>query len=437
MSKGNMLLGQARGKVGDLVFARALGKQVVRSKAQSVANPKTVGQNTQRAILASVAKAAAALTPIVDHSFVSVAYGASSVRHFRKINMALLRSLYLSGQQHVINLTPKGGGFLPNPLIISEGSLSSFGVSQASSGNVGFFMNGDNVLRPEENGCTVSNFLNVYPYIQGGDQLTLVRINLISGTIAGGDALFSASYDRVVFAPNAFDNGGDFITTDEGFFNTELLDLTKTTNSKMLSVVGAGSGKLMGVAHSGNGENPFAVALILSRKVNNTWQRSAQQLYLCEWDDFMDNENAIASYGATESLAVATEYLNQADSDESLNEGLSGPYMQIMAADGTDSYNSDVVPGSTYSIGTMRIQTGQQCFVNAVAYGTEDNPLIALDLVGTSTDGEISMHSSVRNNTATLDFNVGEDGNLAGSYRITAVYRNRRAVSTFTVSTGA
>lgn len=435
MSKGNMLLGQARGKVGDLVFARAYGKQIVRSKAQSVANPKTIGQNTQRAILASVAKAAAALTPIVDHSFANVAYGAESVRHFRKINMQKLRSLYLSGQNNVINLTPKGGSFLPNPFIISEGSLPSFGVSQASAEDVGFFMNGDNVLNPEANGCNVSNFLDVYPYIQGGDQLTLVRISLISGTIADGDALFSASYDRVVFAPDAFDDGSSFITTDEGFFNPDKLDLTKTTNTQMLSVVTAGSGKLMGVAHSGNGENPYAVALILSRKVNNTWQRSTQELYLCEWDDFMDNNSAIESYGATESLAVATEYLNQANEDEG-REGVSGPYMQFVGVGENAPSSQAINAGNTVALGDTEIATGEDLEMNFSAYGTDENPLVALDITGTNADGDYEVRARVRDNAATLPFNIGEDGNLAGDYTATAVFRNGRAVANFTLSAG-
>ncbi|MBO7294886.1 MAG: hypothetical protein J6U65_05675, partial [Bacteroidaceae bacterium] len=415
--------------------SRAFGKQIIRSKATSVANPKTIGQNTQRAILASVAKAAAALNAIVDHSFVSVTYGAESVRHFRKINMAKLRSLYLSGQTNVINLTPKGGGFLPNPFIISEGSLPSFGVAQSNAENVGFFMNGNQVLIPEANGCTVSSFLDVYPYIQGGDQLTLVRINRISGTIADGDALFSASYDRIVFATDAFDNGGDYITTDEGFFNPDKLDLTKTTNTQMLSVVEAGPGKLMGVAHSGNGENPYAVALILSRKVNNSWQRSTQELYLCEWDDFMNNESAIASYGATESLLSDTEYLNQANENEG-REGVSGPYMQWQSYGVDQNMSGSVLIGASSDIGPFTIETGAPFELYFNAYGTSENPLIALDLTGTNADGEYEQRALISNNTGNLVFNVGEDGNLVGTYHITAVFRNGRAVANFTLSSG-
>lgn len=436
MAKHNMLLGQARGKVGDLVFSRAFGKQIVRAKAASVANPKTVGQNTQRAILASVAKAAAALTPIVDHSFAGVTYGAESVRHFRKINMAELRKLYLSGQQHVINLTPKGGGFLPNPFVISGGQLPSFGTSQSNSENVGFYQDNDKVLELGDNGVLVSSFKEAYPYIQNGDQLTLVRINKVSGNIADGDALFMAQFDRVVLSPSALDDDAAFIFNDEGAFNQELLDMTKTTNASILRVVTAGSGSLMGVQHQANGDNPYAVALILSRKVNNTWQRSTQSLYLAEWDDFMNNESAIESYGATESLASATEYLNQADGGSEV-AGQSGPYMQTIQVFNDNTSTQEISVGGTLNLERMTIVTGKECKITASAYGTEDNPLVALDIEGTSTDGEIEIIGTVRNNAGSVTLNVGEDGNLAGTYKVTAVYRNGRAVANVTIATSA
>lgn len=48
MSKGNMLLGYARGKVGDVVMARALGKQQTRAYNDKPKNPKTESQMNQR-----------------------------------------------------------------------------------------------------------------------------------------------------------------------------------------------------------------------------------------------------------------------------------------------------------------------------------------------------------------------------------------------------
>ena len=49
MSKGNMLMGYARGAVGDLVFSRVKGNQVTKARNRQPANPKTSKQVYQRA----------------------------------------------------------------------------------------------------------------------------------------------------------------------------------------------------------------------------------------------------------------------------------------------------------------------------------------------------------------------------------------------------
>jgi len=435
MAKGNMLLGQARGKVGDLVFARAFGKQVVRSKAQSVANPKTIGQNTQRAILATIAKSAAALTPIVDHSFASIAYGAESVRHFRKINMGLLRQQFLAEGANPINLTAKGGTFVPNALKISEGNLPQFAFDIDHGNNPAFPMS-TTPLAIGNDGCAVQSFKKSYPYLQGGDQLTLVRVRRSSGSLIDGDAIFAVSYDRMVFAPNAFDNEEAFILADDGLINPQFLDLTKTTDLNMLVALNSGSGKWLGVPREdGTNEDIYAIALILSRKVNGVWQRSTQYLNLCEFDDMSDNDNAIASYGVTESITSDTEYLNQATESDTA-EGVYGPYLQVISSGDNAFENQHISIGNTVQMGDAELVTGQSLIIDASAFGSNDNPLVALDLTGTNADGEYEDHASVRNNAANLQFNIGDDGNLVGSYNITAVYKHGRAVATFTLSRG-
>lgn len=56
MSKGNMLLGHARGKVGSLVFARVKGQQTTRARNFSPANPRTASQMYQRALFSDAVK---------------------------------------------------------------------------------------------------------------------------------------------------------------------------------------------------------------------------------------------------------------------------------------------------------------------------------------------------------------------------------------------
>lgn len=56
MSKGNMLLGHARGKVGSVVFSRLKGQQVTRALNPNPNNPRTAAQMYQRALFADAVK---------------------------------------------------------------------------------------------------------------------------------------------------------------------------------------------------------------------------------------------------------------------------------------------------------------------------------------------------------------------------------------------
>lgn len=56
MSKGNVLLGMARGAVGDIVFSRLKGQQVTRARNRQPANPRTSSQMYQRALFTDAVK---------------------------------------------------------------------------------------------------------------------------------------------------------------------------------------------------------------------------------------------------------------------------------------------------------------------------------------------------------------------------------------------
>ena len=56
MSKGNMFVGSARGRVGNLVLYTRMGSQITRAYQSSVKNPKTGGQMLQRAKFSNAVK---------------------------------------------------------------------------------------------------------------------------------------------------------------------------------------------------------------------------------------------------------------------------------------------------------------------------------------------------------------------------------------------
>lgn len=369
MARGNLLLGKARGKLGSVVFAQANGQQITRSKPESVRNPKTTGQNTQRAILATIAKEAALLTPIVDHSFANVAYGAESVRYFRKINLGLLRNQVLAVVGTNYNLTAKGGNAVPNYLKVSQGNLPAFS-SSVDDGAMAFYGSSDSL--PATESISVAQFKQAYPNIQNGDQLTLVKIVKTAGSLVDGDAIFALKADRIVFAPNAFDDPEQNVFID-GVLNQNVLDLTKTTSTTMLSSVDGGAGH--GLGFTASTDDTYAAVLILSRKVNEKWQRSTQFMELCEFDDMADNDAAIASYGASESINSQEEYLNQADASKG-KKGLSGSYANFYdEIDGTEDNLFTLHAGETNTV-SVEAEAGSDILLTCSGFGTADNPLV-------------------------------------------------------------
>ena len=374
MARGNLLLGKAKGKLGSVVFAQANGEQITRSKPESVKNPKSMGQNTQRAILATIAKDAALLTPIIDHSFANIKYGADSVRYFRKINLGILRNQVISLVGTNYNLTAKGGLAVPNYLKVSEGSLPAFKMS-ADKGAVAFY--GSNNTLPAADDVKVGEFKQAYPYIQGGDQLTLVKIVKTAGSLIDGNAIFALKYDRIVFAPNAFDDPDVNIFTD-GKFNQNLLDLTKTTNTSMLTSVDGGAGR--GLGFTANTDNTYAAAMILSRKVNSKWQRSTQFMEMCEFDDAADNAAAIASYGATASVSTQNEYLNQAEQTTG-KKGVSGSYAHFYSQIGdVENDLTSLHAGETKSI-NVAAAANSEILLTCSGFGTADNPIVKTEII--------------------------------------------------------
>lgn len=370
MARGNLLLGKAKGKLGSVVFAQANGEQITRSKPQSVKNPKSTGQNTQRAILATIAKGAAAMTPLVDHSFANIKYGADSVRYFRKVNLELLRNLYMNTQNDA-NLVAKGGNFVPNPLKVSEGNLPTF-IAIVNKGDIGFVQTTADSL-PAEQDVDVATFLKVFPSLQGGDQITLVKINKVNnGELGSGDALFTMSLDRIVFAPNAFDDPNAIIIDhNEGLIGNIFLDLTKTTNPTCVTLNTATGGLGFSTDHK-----CYYAALILSRKVNGKWQRSSQYLEQIEFDDHADNAAAIASYGATTSDNAQNEYLNQAD-ENSGKKGVSGPYASFYSQIGDEEHAlTNVDAGKTGADDNVNAPANSEILLTCSGFGTADNPLV-------------------------------------------------------------
>lgn len=131
MSKDNMFLGKARGKVGDLVFYVQDGIQMTRTRNRHPRNRNTEPQQFQRAIMATVSQVYKVGSTIFDHAFQGYSVGAKCQRQFLSLNANMLRS-GVASEVNDTSLAPEdcvykvtGPGVptpVPNRWIIAQGS---------------------------------------------------------------------------------------------------------------------------------------------------------------------------------------------------------------------------------------------------------------------------------------------------------------------------
>lgn len=316
MAKGNMLLGHARGKVGSVVFSRLNGKQITRALAESVKNPRTDGQNVQRAIFATVNGFASAVRDIVDHSFQSYKEGSTSVNRFVSINVKKLRDLYLSGAP--VDIMPKGAG-LPyaNPYRFSIGSLGVQRLFIGTSGTARHFA----VYQEQdwEGNVTDAAMLQAcIPAFAPGCEIAVIKVyyneNEHFHFVTKDRAVFKSSFD-------AIDPTEDIVSPNG--IGEEYLDMNKTTDAAVLRVIGGSSGnKLLAVSENLNeavANSLVAAVVIVSRKDSEgKWQYTTSDMMCDEgWSEAHDLTAAINSYGnSAKADATSDQYLQQSSQEQ-------------------------------------------------------------------------------------------------------------------------
>lgn len=260
MSKGNMLLGHARGKVGSLVFSRSNGKQIVRAKADVVKNPKTLAQTIQRIMLNTISQAYSKMSAICDHSFEGVKVGQDSMSYFMRQNLNALRTkvseAIASGatMEEIFSFSPLGSGiFVPNDYLISKGKLPSVAVIDASS---------DAHMAAVINGATYQSVIDSIGG-QRGDQLTFV------GVVGSSIDSLTFKFARIILDPT--DANGNQLPLTTAFLDGSAVNAANPRNEGAINLTVSGSN----VKFDFGDTYIFAGAVIVSRKGSDeTWLRS-------------------------------------------------------------------------------------------------------------------------------------------------------------------
>lgn len=261
MSKGNMLLGHARGKVGSLVFSRSNGKQVVRANADVVKNPQTEKQMIQRIIMATVAQAYSRFQPICDHSFEGLQAGQQTMSAFVSANLKLMReniAAAVADNQSFDDIkafTPVGSNeYASNAYIIAKGKLPEVIASFTGS------------TRAKVAGIEANTYAAVISALglQRGDQLTFVT------TQGASSANMTFHYARVILDPLNAD--GTQAELSVPFIADGAINLPNSRNEGNFNVLEFSDSA---IAWNFSAQSVTGAAVIVSRQnTDGTWKRS-------------------------------------------------------------------------------------------------------------------------------------------------------------------
>lgn len=319
MGKNNLILGTARGKLGDVVFYRTGGEQRFRTRVRPT-NPRSNAQLLQRCVVSTAVKFYSAVANICNHAFQNYEGSLKNHQRFMKLNIDMLRKIALENIYSWSPLeyqTPYKGNFtekdstdvMINPYIISEGDLPEVESSVIKINNYERI-----ILATSTNKWDTWTYRDVANMlgVNIGDQITILYFNINPDSAV----VDSVVYGRIIINPSNGNANELFFTSgrninlpnreNEGNVTFDHLGGTEQDADSYLAI------SIRGVTNTL--AQRAAWGIITSRFENSKWRRSTSTIKM--------NGNitalnvlpvAIDSYKKTLSSSL---YLNQADDFE-------------------------------------------------------------------------------------------------------------------------
>ena len=297
MASNNFLLYGSKKSVGNITTYKRNGKQVVRAKSTSVANPKTTGQCAQRSIFAPASKFFSPLAIVLRQAWENK-NTSNSYSEFLKENIKNGRSNNW--------LLPKNTGFFPLPYQISRGSLMSIDYTFDAVEECARIDGDYQVLSAPQTVAELSNFLIDVLGYKAGDQVTFICVNsktdLNSPAKATMENVFAADYypmtGYIIINPNNLQTLASAMPQIEFDYDNE-------------------------VCVRGKNGHCVAAGIIISRYENKKWRRSKQFMQVSPYilnavQEGVDSGYSISTYGdGTDNVPTSDIYLNQSTNIDS------------------------------------------------------------------------------------------------------------------------
>lgn len=327
MSKGNLFLGFARGKVGDVVFSRNSGEQVARARNRSPKNPQSALQMLQRVCMKTSSSAFSMMQAICNHSYQGRPEGTPCQSRFTELNVAQmrrqLRDLIEQGDPVDIlesvesNFAGKyDTGAQIRPYIISEGTLPVMSYSMPSDAPCVAVFAIPGITAATATTMTYQQVIDALG-LQAGDQITFLGLSV--DDTKDGSTFNAFKFARVILMPSDGDLSKPFFKAGTGGTGQEI-NLPNAANEGSISFVAETNNVQFYLAGLEAARNDVystaACAVIASRLSGGVWQRSTQSLSLVDFEmlQFAHDEaylsGAIASFLTVQNSSL---YLNQAE----------------------------------------------------------------------------------------------------------------------------
>lgn len=326
MAKGNLILGTARGKLGDTVLYRLNGQQRSRVRIKEVKNPKTESQAMQRALLGTLGTAYSYMKGIADHSYQTAQGPLANMRMFMKQNQGKARStgsLDYPSSNAGYNFNPKGEPYLrPNSYVISRGTMPNLPLKELHTGDLSNGFTLDDRFQDLLNTDTTYAAFCARLGVEVGTQLTFCIINddtFVGPPTAQNKPLPYGNfhYCRIILSDDSGNGDVPMFESPSG----DLIINTKYANSKNL---GSFKFKRLGETTLSLVVQGFQYAIsaacITSNYSSGRWLRSNTDF---EVSTNVQNSSTmldvVESYMQSESAPQSTQYLNQGEGTKSDN----------------------------------------------------------------------------------------------------------------------
>lgn len=270
-----------RGRIGSDVYSvgknsKGEKQQVVRSLAETVANPRSSAQMAGRMIMSTVMQAVHWLQPIIDHSFDGLPVGQPSISEFIRRNYALLKAG--DGQYNAY----QEKGIKNNAFIVSNGNA----VAPAA---LTFFQNEDDD----------STMYGLYSWFATVKKEVITMADIRTAINPSGEEFFitlvQPTEHRIIrFALNP-DLAGETVITDDNISNVIKEEILLGDRLSTCDIQGEGANH-RAIIGFGAIANRNTAAWIISVKKNGVWTHSATSLWLPTPKPATNWDTALATY---------------------------------------------------------------------------------------------------------------------------------------------